>query len=390
MSPIKATSISLPVLISGYYGFDNLGDEAILESILQWFGTRDDVHPVVLSADPKATFDAYGADAIRRASLWAILKRLPGSPVMIQGGGGLLQDKTSFKSLLYYLGVMLLGFVTGRRVVAFAQGIGPLDAEISPLLVGEFLGQCDLVCVRDFKSYAFCQERLPLSKPLKLMADAALLLEPADADAVHDIFLQENLDLPGKPLVAFCVKGPRSDRRQMTALARAMDMTAAELGGGVAMFPFHHPEDVEYAEAVRALASDRDSVMIVKGKYRPAEVLGLIGMCDLVVGMRLHSLIFAAAQGVPFVAVSYDPKIDEFVREFGLKPAVHTPVVGPEMLFDAVVDTYEARGRIRTRITQTASRLRERAKEGFKALGEFLDSLELRRIALARAAGKRT
>jgi polysaccharide pyruvyl transferase CsaB len=389
MSPIKATSNSLPVLISGYYGFDNLGDEAILEAILQWLETRDDVHPVVLSADPKATFDAYGADAIRRTSLWAILRRLPGSPVMIQGGGGLLQDTTSFKSLLYYLGVMLLGFVTGRRVVAFAQGIGPLEAEVSPLLVGEFLSQCDLVCVRDFKSYAFCQERLPLRKPLKLMADAALLLEPADADAVHDIFVQENLDLPGKPLVAFCVKGPRSDRRQMTALARAMDMTAAELGGGVAMFPFHHPEDVEYAEAVRALASDRDSVMIVKGKYRPAEVLGLIGMCDLVVGMRLHSLIFAAAQGVPFVAVSYDPKVDEFAGEFGVKPAVHTPLVGPETLFDAVVDTYEARGRIRTKITQTASRLRERAKEGFKSLGEFLDSLELRRIAVARAARRK-
>jgi polysaccharide pyruvyl transferase CsaB len=389
MTPIAQTASSLPVLISGYYGFDNLGDEAILESIIQWFETRDEVYPVVLSANPKGTFDAYGVDAISRTSLWAILRRIGSSPVLIQGGGGLLQDKTSFKSLLYYLAILLLGFVTGRRVVAFGQGIGPLEGEISPLLVGEFLSQCDLICVRDFRSYSFCQQRLPLNKKIVYMADAALLLEAADPDHVYDIFLQENLDLVGKPLVGFSIKGSPKDRRQMTALARAIDMTTSELGGGVAIFPFHYPWDVEYAEQVHALVSDKDSVMIVKGQYRPAEVLGLVGRCDLMVGTRLHSLIFAANQAVPFVAVSYDPKIDEFAGEFGFKPAVHTPLVGPEVLFDAIADAYEQRGRLKTKITETTNRLRNRAKEGFNALGEFLDEIELRRIGLARAAKMR-
>ncbi len=389
MTPIKESANSLPVLISGYYGFDNLGDEAILESILQWFAIRDDVHPVVLSADPKSTYDSYEVDSIPRANLFKILGRIPGSPLIIQGGGGLLQDKTSFKSLMYYLGIMLLGFVTGRRVVAFGQGIGPLEAEISPLLVGEFLGQCDLVCMRDFKSYSFCQNRLPLKTPIKLMADAAFLLEPADPDTVEDIYLQENLDLPGKPLVAFCVKGSRRDRRQITAIARTIDMTMSDLGGGVVLYPFHHPDDVEYAKDIRKLTSEPDDVMIVQGRYRPAEALGVIGKCDLVVGMRLHSLIFAANRGVPFVAVSYDPKVDEFAGEFGMKPAVHVPLVGPEILFDAIADTYETRGRVKTRITETASRLRARAKEGFDALGEFLDSLELKRIKIKQTVKSR-
>ncbi|MCX6645746.1 MAG: polysaccharide pyruvyl transferase CsaB, partial [bacterium] len=371
MSPKNETSSTLPVLISGYYGFDNLGDEAILESILQWFDKRDDVHPVVLSNDPMATFDAYGVDSIRRTSLWQILKRIGGAPVILQGGGGLLQDKTSTKSLMYYLGIMLLGFVTGRRVVAFGQGIGPLDGEFSPLLVGEFLSQCDLVCVRDFKSYSFCQQRLPITANIKLMADAALLLNPADSEIVEDIFLQENIDLVGKPLVAFCVRGSRRDQVQINAIARAIDMTTSNLGGGVILIPFHLLGDFEYAEIIRKHVNDKDSVVVLKGKYRPAEMLGLIGKCDLVVGMRLHSLIFAANMGVPFVAMSYDPKIDEFAGEFGIKPAVHTPLVGPEMLFDAIADTYEQRGRIKTRITDTSKRLRDRAQSGFDALGEF-------------------
>jgi L-malate glycosyltransferase len=380
MSPITSTSSSLPVLISGYYGFDNTGDEAILQSILQWFESRDDIHPVVLSADPKATFDAYGVDSIRRTSLLAILRRLFGSPVLIQGGGGLLQDSTSFKSLTYYLAIMFLGFITSRRVLAFAQGIGPLEGEFSPYLVGEFLGQCDLVCVRDFKSYAFCQSRLPLTTPLTLMADAALLLKPADPGRVEDIFLQENIDLVGKPLIGFSLKGPMKDRRQITSLARAIDMVNRNLDGGVALIPFHHPMDLEYAEAVRAMCEDKDSVAIVKGKYHPDEVLGLIGKFDLLVGMRLHSLIFAANRGVPFVPVSYDPKIDEFSGEFQIKPAVHTPLVGPEMLTEAIEETWENRGRIKAKIGQGVARLQVRTQDGFNALGRFMDSLELRRI----------
>jgi len=389
MTPIKESPNSLPVLVSGYYGFDNLGDEAILESIIQWFDKRDDTHPVVLSAIPTDTFDRYGVDSIRRADLFAILKRIPGSPVLLQGGGGLLQDSTSFRSLMYYLGILFLGFIAGRRVAVFGQGIGPLEAEISPLLVGELLGQCDLVAVRDFKSFSFCQNRLPLNANLVLMADAALLLEPAEPDIVEDVFLQENLDLPGRPLVAFCVKGPKSDRRQLTALARAIDMTMEQLGGGVVLIPFHHPDDVEYAELVRSLTSEKDDVMVMKGKYRPAEMLGVIGKCDIVVGMRLHSLIFAANRGVPFVAVSYDPKVDEFAGEFGFKPAAHTPLVGPEMLFDAIADTYELRGRMKTKITETTSRLRARSLKGFNALGELFDRLELGKIGMLQAAKRR-
>jgi len=221
------------------------------------------------------------------------------------------------------------------------------------------------------------------------MADAALILDSADPDRVEDIFLQENMDLVGEPLVAFCVKGPMKDRRQITAIARAIDMTTSELGGGVSLIPFHHPVDVEYAEAVKAMVQEQDSVQIIKGKYNPAEVLGLIGKCDLVVGMRLHSLIFAANRGVPFIPVSYDPKIDEFAGEFGMKPAVHVPLIGPEMLFDAIADTYEVRGRIKTRITETTGRLRERTMVGFNALGEFLDSLELKKVVMLRAKKRR-
>jgi polysaccharide pyruvyl transferase CsaB len=390
MSPIQATSSSLPIIVNGYYGYDNLGDEAILESIIQWFATRDDVHPVVMSSNPKATADAYGVDAFPRANLWHLIRRLPGSPVILQGGGGLLQDVTSARSLAYYLSIQLAGFVTGRRVVIFAQGIGPLEGEFSPWFVGGFLSHCDLVILRDFTSYSFAQARMPVDADIRLMGDAALTLEPADPDHIDDIFLQENLDLLEKPLFAFALKGSIKDRRQITSLARAIDIAYESLDCGIALFPFHHPSDVQYAEAIRDMVKEKDYCSVVKGKYRPAEVLGLIGKCDLVVGMRLHSLVFAASRGIPFVPVSYDPKIDEFAGEFGMKPAVHTPLIGPERLVEAIEDAWEFRGRIKTRVTQGMARLRQRTMDGYNALGEYFDRLELRKLGLARTAKKRS
>ncbi len=389
MTPVKASGNSLPVLISGYYGFNNLGDEAILESILNWFVLRDDIHPVVLSVNPKATAEMFGVDAIHRNNIFQLIGRMAGSPLLIQGGGGLLQDKTSSRSLMYYLGVLLLGSVTGRRLVAFGQGIGPLEGEFAPLLTGEFLSQCDMVAVRDFTSFSFCQQRMPLKANIQLMADAAFMLEAADPDIVEDIFIQENLDLPPKPLVAFCVRGPMKDRRQITAIARTINMTLEELGGGVVLFPFHHPHDLKYAEEIRKLVENRDDLMIFKGIYKPSEALGVLGKCDLVVGMRLHSIIFAALQGVPFVPVSYDPKIDELIKEFGMKSSLHTPLVGPETLFDAIMDTWENRGKMKIRITDSVGRIRGRSKEGFDALGEYIESIGLRQLGIKRGASRR-
>jgi polysaccharide pyruvyl transferase WcaK-like protein len=230
-----------------------------------------------------------------------------------------------------------------------------------------------------------CQSRLPVNANLHLMADTALLLEPADAETVDEIFLKENLDLVGKPLIGWSIKGSMRDKRQINALARAIDLTINAIDCGVAIFPFHHPDDLQYAETVRMLLENKDQVEIVKEVYRPRDVLGLIGKCDMVVGMRLHSLVFAANRSVPFVSVSYDPKIDEFSREFGISPAVHTPLVGPEVLVEKIEDMWELRGRMRTKVTDTMKRLRGRATDGFRALGDFVDSLQLKRL---RAASK--
>ena len=62
-----------------------------------------------------------------------------------------------------------------------------------------------------------------------------------------------------------------------------------------------------------------NKVVMVKGNYSTEDFLSIIGCFRLLIGMRLHALIFAAVMKVPLMAVSYDPKVDSFVKEIGAR-----------------------------------------------------------------------
>ena len=115
-------------VLSGYYGFGNLGDEALLQVIVErlrarWPGCAVDV----LSAAPERTARTYGVDATPRMDLARVNAAIGRADVVLSGGGGLLQNVTSLRSLLYYAGVIRSAIRAGKPTMVFAQSIGPLD-----------------------------------------------------------------------------------------------------------------------------------------------------------------------------------------------------------------------------------------------------------------------
>src|SRR5579862_7514913 len=112
------------VLISGYYGFGNLGDEALLEVIVQRLRRRfPQLDLEVLSATPQATAAAYNVASVPRWQWRSVREAIGRADVVVSGGGGLLQNATSLRSLLYYVAILHDAIRGKRKTMVFAQSI---------------------------------------------------------------------------------------------------------------------------------------------------------------------------------------------------------------------------------------------------------------------------
>lgn len=317
------------VLFSGYYGSGNTGDEAILAALL---GTvrrlKPALEPVVLSADPAATHADHGVAAVPHFSLAALRGELAQAQLLISGGGSLLQDTTSWRSPLYYLGVIWLAQRAGLKTAALCQGLGPLRRGWLRRLTARLFCRLDLIALRDQESADFLVGLgLPAAK-VQLTADAVWLLDPAPMEQIDQLLQAKGLLSLPRPLVGVFLR-PLPDYPPTAplwgALAAGLDQALARLGGSALFIPMQPPGDAATAQQV--MAQMRAPAHLLTGRYSPAELLGLTGTLDLIVGMRLHGLIFAAQQAVPAAGLPYDPKVAAFLAQAGLP---NLPLTAPE------------------------------------------------------------
>lgn len=312
------------VLVSGYYGFGNTGDEALLDGLLA--GLRSAGHrPLVLSADPEATRELHGVVATHR--LRGLVPALLRCQALVSGGGGLLQDFTSRRSLRYYLALVRAARLLGKRVVVYGQSIGPLTPAGRQAVARTLSGLA--IAVRDPASRELLAE---LGLSATLAADPALLLEvPADSGSARAAVL----------LI------PRGGHPELTDELAAVGTLLLERGCGVELLALHRSEDD--GELRRLAARLPGAKVRVAADHRRA--LALVGNARLVVSVRLHGLILAAASGTPFVGLAYDPKVTAFVAD--AQGTGFSPPVDRAQLFESVETgraiTEEARARLLAR-----------------------------------------
>lgn len=313
------------LVLSGYYGYRNSGDEAVLQSILLALheeGEREGIaiEPIVLSADPALTERMYGVRAVHRMKPGQVLSAIRESDGLISGGGSLLQDTTGWKSIPYYLGVIQLAQWLGKPVFVYSQGIGPVNRrEFDPFISGVFK-RCAYVSVRDPES-ADLLRRMGYTKPIEVVPDPVMglpLREREVSSAGHDA---------AKPVIGVSVRYWNKDRSELDGIAYALKRILSEEQAEIRFLPFHLPTDEEASrDVMRRMAetASNPSVSIIGPVEHPQDMLREVSRCDVLIGMRLHSLIYAASQYVPVVGISYDPKIDGFLRRLDQKPAAST------------------------------------------------------------------
>jgi polysaccharide pyruvyl transferase CsaB len=290
------------VVLSGYYGFDNCGDEAILYSIIQ--GLRDiqaDINITVLSNNPTYTKEMYGVDSVDRHHLGKISAVLKKADGLISGGGSLLQDKTGLKSIPYYSGIIQLAKFYKKPVFVYAQGMGPISNKLSKWIVKNTLNKVEQITVRDLDSQRLLGE-LGVSKDSTIVPDPVLGLNSSTFSCDWQGIVDDHI-------VAVSVRDWPSEISFKANIAEALDKLA-EKGYLILFVPMHGKHDEKASMDVAQLMQKKSEIFPCDCEIE--EKIAIIGKANLLIGMRLHSLIFSAITYTPFIALSYDPKIDAF------------------------------------------------------------------------------
>lgn len=328
------------ILISGYYGFNNIGDESILTAVTESLreGLRD-IDITVLSSDPEGTAKRYGVHSRDRRSLFSIVRSVAGCDLLISGGGSLLQDVTSKRSIIYYLFIMWLAGLFGKDYFVYSQGIGPINLERNRKWTAKILKKASGIVVRDEKSREFLAEIGIAPEKIVVTADPVLKLKPAGLESGRKILESEGCGFETKgseslasgaaggegdrpTVVGIAVKERRLDSEFASEMTLATERLICERNCKVVLIPFHYSEDMAIVDEMAKRLSERglsDSVCSLRHKYLTEEMMSIIGNTDLLVGVRLHSLIHAAIMGVPMIGISYDPKINSFMYSVGRK-----------------------------------------------------------------------
>jgi len=318
---MKKPEIMVKIMISGYYGFNNTGDEAILKSMVGAFKEAiPRIKITVLSQSPLQTSQTYQVKAINRLHLIDIIRSLRDANLFISRGGGLLQDSTGKGwSILYYLGLIWAAKIVKVPVMIYAQGIGPVNKQINKKIIKWILNKVDLITVRDKPSRKLL-ENLGVVKPsIYVNSDPVFLLKKKNINNVIDShpFIQGLINSDGHPLIGISVreyKGNGKDSKRI--FAQVADYLIENYKAKIIFFPFKFDEDVYVSEEILSLMKNKAKVL--KIKLEPEELLSVLSRLSLVVGVRLHSIIFSSMVNTPFMAFNYDPKVKYFVEDLGL------------------------------------------------------------------------
>lgn len=359
------------IAISGSYGGCNLGDEAILHGLLGELRDAVEIETLVFSSDPGDTRRRHRVErAVRGPDLTReeLTAEVGGLDLFILGGGGVLFDLW----VRDHLREARVAEEQGVPVMVCAVGVGPLQETSTQSATRHVLDRAGLVTVRDQRSL-HALEKLGVHREVYVTADPGLLLRPEPLP--EDALKREGLE--GKQrIVGMSVRepGPAAPdievERYHAMLASAADYMVDRFNADVVFVPMEPQQrDMQHSHSVIGKMHRPQRAGVLKGEYSAGQLLTLVGHFSFAVGMRLHFLVFAAIQRVPFVALPYASKVTGFIEDVGLEsPPLQDLTIGQLLAY--IDRSWDRQDALRAAIERTLPALCERAREnGRLALG---------------------
>lgn len=295
------------ILISGYYGFDNFGDDAILQIIVTEF-KKHLINPriTVLSANPKKTKLLYKVDSVHRYNFKHVINKIKECDVFVSGGGSLLQDVTSTRSIFYYLSLIFLAKFFKKKTIIFAQGIGPINNIFSRIATKIVLSNADLISVRD-KESQLCLKKLGI--------DAVLATDPVWCTEITEGNNFLHLDK-----INIGVQLREWKTLTDTSINIIADTLSKSFNGEkfcINLISLQDSQDFSVIQKLENILLNKNlnSEVKVYAGLSVEQGVNLIGNLDYLIAMRFHACLIGAVFDVPTLALSYDPKVTNLALE---------------------------------------------------------------------------
>jgi len=372
--------------ITGSYGGLNLGDEAILHSILdQLRHELPDAEITVFSRNADDTKRRHKVDRavpVRKLSRAEVVPEIERLDLLLFGGGGILYDADART----YLREVLVAKEHGVPVMLYAVGAGPLSDPNVQTAVREALDGVAAITVRE-KSAQQLLEEAGVRREVIVTADPALLLKAEPLP--RNILKIEGLD-NGKRLIGMSVREPGVAAPDLDPnvyhglLANAADFMVDRFDADVVFVPMERSVlDSQHSHAVIAKMLRAQRARVLNGEYSSGQLLSLMSHFSFAVGMRLHFLIFAALRGVPFVALPYAGKVAGFLEDLNL-PTPPLNLVNPGRLCAHLDESWDDRRHKKATLAKSLPALQERSRQTIKIALDVLN--KGKPLAIAKAA----
>ena len=359
------------ILISGYYGFKNSGDDALLLSIIRELKQKKDgIKITVLSKNPQETEHIYKVKAVSRDNIFSLISAVMSCKMLLLGGGTLIQDGTSTKSLIYYLSVIKIAQFFRKKVMLYSNGIGPLK-DSNRKITKKILNKVNLITLRDSISKDELIKTGVTKPETVLTADSAFCIE---CDKKSDISIHKNKwNIPdGKNYFCIAVRNHRKLPHDFCqSLAKVCDYICKNYDCYPVFLPFQKQNDTQITQEIiknmKSVASVCDTEVDI------SVLLGIIKESKICIGMRLHSLIYSAICTIPQIGLVYDPKVSGFMNYIGQSLYLDAENLDADELIRAVDGCFKNYDTIKTELTKNLHKMKQLAKKNAELAIKLLE-----------------
>ncbi len=357
------------VTVCGSYGKGNAGDDAILNAVIREVAMLDPQARVcVMSRKPKYTRVKCRVRAIYPFNPFKMFSAMLKSRVYLNGGGSLIQDSTSSRSLYFYLFTIICAKLLGCRVMMYGCGIGPVRRSFNRKLAGAIINRfVETITLRDPNSLKELESMRVTRPKMTLAADPTLILSPAKDEVIHSAFFREGLEENGA-YAAFAMRSWHGIDEKIPEIARACDYVAEKYGLTPVLIPMEYDRDLPIARRIAEAMGGK--AIVIQNRYDVHTVIGILSRMKVTVAMRLHALVFGAGAGVPVIGIAYDHKVSGFMSYVGQELCTPYESCCFEKLRE-LIDLSLNDEDTAARVSEAARRMRENEAENIRAAKEL-------------------